>query len=219
MKAAPESRTPAPKRVALNMKATPELRAKVEAAAKRSGLSIAQEVERRLIASIDADDRSSTPQEAAFFDNARRMVERISLEMGEAWTDEHDSWRIVRSGLIYLVDQYEPLERRRDYEPNPASINSLDDYDRAHRAWRERQIDIARRAAEAYLRLQDDQLSIEERQHYKTVQEEAIADSDPEPLPDLPESELEKWKAYQDWRQKADRAFKGAVAVLHFGRR
>jgi hypothetical protein len=48
--------TSAPKRLALNMKATPALRARIEAAAKESGLSIAQEVERRLIASFDYQD-------------------------------------------------------------------------------------------------------------------------------------------------------------------
>lgn len=46
----------APKRLALNMKATPALRARIEAAAQESGLSIAQEVERRLIASFDYQD-------------------------------------------------------------------------------------------------------------------------------------------------------------------
>jgi len=41
------------KRLPLNMKASPELRRRIEGAAKKSGLSLAQEVERRLIASFE----------------------------------------------------------------------------------------------------------------------------------------------------------------------
>lgn len=44
------------KREPLNMRASPELRARIEEAALASGLSLSQEVERRLIASFDRDD-------------------------------------------------------------------------------------------------------------------------------------------------------------------
>lgn len=54
------------KRLALNMKASPELRSRIEAAARQSGLSIAQEVERRLLASFDYEDAASYLRKAGF---------------------------------------------------------------------------------------------------------------------------------------------------------
>lgn len=54
----------AAKRVALNMKASTALRARIEEAANVSGLSIAQEVERRLIASFDYEDAAAYLKQA-----------------------------------------------------------------------------------------------------------------------------------------------------------
>ena len=52
------------KRHPLNMKASPELRRRIEDAAKKSGLSLAQEVERRLIASFDYEDAADYLRQA-----------------------------------------------------------------------------------------------------------------------------------------------------------
>lgn len=52
------------KRAPLNMRTSPDLRAKIEAAAENNGLSLSQEVERRLLASFDYEDAASYLQKA-----------------------------------------------------------------------------------------------------------------------------------------------------------
>ena len=53
------------KRYPLNMRTTKELRDKIEAAARQSGLSLVQEVERRLERSFQREDQQQLMEQAA----------------------------------------------------------------------------------------------------------------------------------------------------------
>jgi hypothetical protein len=98
----------AAKRVALNMKATPELRARVEEEAKACNWSIAQEVERRLIAAYDNDDRHGGRFNAAFIRMLAGRIESIERHTGSAWTADQRTFFAVRGALIAALDEFKP---------------------------------------------------------------------------------------------------------------
>jgi hypothetical protein len=106
----------APKRVALNMKATPALRARIEAAAGESGLSIAQEVERRLIESFKEEDRLGGPQSARVLYAVAANIEAAEHATGRRWLEDYATWFAVR----YLID-----ETLYDFSPAPPNAEAI----------------------------------------------------------------------------------------------
>lgn len=98
----------APKRVALNMKATPALRQRIEEAASRSGLSIAQEVERRLIASIEGDDRVGGPHTRSFLSLLGAAIHALELRAGKTWDQDFQTFTEVRGAADRLLQYSNP---------------------------------------------------------------------------------------------------------------
>jgi hypothetical protein len=103
-----EPKAKAAKRVALNMKATPELRARVEKAAKANDWSIAQEVERRLISSYENDDRHGGSFNAAFMRMISGRIESIERHTGAAWTGDQRTFYAVRGAVLAALDEFKP---------------------------------------------------------------------------------------------------------------
>ena len=102
------AKAPAPKRVALNMKASPALRAKVDEAANRSGLSIAQEVERRLLASIEADDDFGGPRTANLLRAAVEAIGFAEQSTGKHWLDDFGTFHVAKRLIDVLMNERTP---------------------------------------------------------------------------------------------------------------
>lgn len=109
-----QARTPAPKRVALNMKASPALRAKIDEAANRSGLSIAQEVERRLLASIEAEDAIGGPRTASLFRAAAEAIGFAEQSTGKHWLDDFGTFHVAKGLLDILINERAPTPPSND---------------------------------------------------------------------------------------------------------
>lgn len=90
------------------MKASPQLRARIEEAAKQSGLSLSQEVERRLIASFDHDDMAGGAHNATFLRFAAAFIAEAEESVGARWTEDVLAWDVVRSGILGAINRRRP---------------------------------------------------------------------------------------------------------------
>lgn len=127
----------APKRVALNMKATPALRARIEEAAKESGLSIAQEVERRLIISMNNDDQAGGVIQGDMIRAILIMMNGTTRALGAEWWTDFDGWKIVSSNILDFLRDLRP---EQPPEPAPFDAQAIAEYEARREGWYERVI-------------------------------------------------------------------------------
>lgn len=92
-----------PKLAPLNMRTSPDLRAKIEAAADENGRSLTQEVERRLITSFIFDDSRGGPHIGAFANMVCSAIQMIELRTGRRWMDDFDTFTRVRAATEQLL--------------------------------------------------------------------------------------------------------------------
>lgn len=107
------------KRAPMNMKTSPELRSRIEQAAELSGLSMSQEVERRLIDSFSLEDQLGGPRRVGLF---RLMAWAISVIEGQHGGKlEEDFWAFHRArgaidGALNTIRPPLPSEIARELE-------------------------------------------------------------------------------------------------------
>jgi uncharacterized protein (DUF1778 family) len=104
------------KRSPLNMKASPELRARIEEAAEETGLSLTQEVERRLLQSFAADDALGSRRTASVLRLIAALISNIEASSGMSWVDDYATWNAVRIAV------QDVLKRARPVAPNQEAI-------------------------------------------------------------------------------------------------
>lgn len=120
----------APKRVALNMKATPQLRGRIDDAARESGLSVAQEVERRLIESFNAETALGGRKTAAFLRSLAALFELAESSTGKSWHEDWETFAAVRKATMRTLLAHSP--------PTPAHVEEIAQRaDQASAAWAE----------------------------------------------------------------------------------
>lgn len=127
----------APKRLALNMKATPKLRGRIEAAAKESGLSIAQEVERRLIASMAEDDRAGGLVQGDLLRTMQLVMNGANRALERDWWRDPDGWKMVAGALSDLLRQMEPDPV---VKPAPFDADAMTAHEAAHSGWMQAEV-------------------------------------------------------------------------------
>jgi hypothetical protein len=103
-----KEKDPAPKRVALNMKASPQLRGRIDEAAAASGLSVAQEVERRLLESLRLEDQFGGRKTTAFLQLAASVIQDAEAGTGCEWQDDFLTWSGVNYVVRSLLDSRRP---------------------------------------------------------------------------------------------------------------
>ncbi|WP_294211386.1 hypothetical protein [uncultured Sphingomonas sp.] len=98
----------AAKNAPLNMRTSPDLRAKIEAAADANGRSLTQEVERRLITSFIFDDSRGGPHIGAFANMVCAVIQNVELDTGVRWMDDFDTFARVRGAVERLLEWRNP---------------------------------------------------------------------------------------------------------------
>jgi hypothetical protein len=105
------------------MKATPALRARVEEAARESGLSIAQEVERRLIASIEFDAMHGGPRTADLLRRLAMIIADAEREAGGKWDQDFAAYEAVRAAIPAATNNI--MSARMPMMPNEREVVGL----------------------------------------------------------------------------------------------
>jgi hypothetical protein len=103
-----EERPRAAKRLALNMKATPELRRRVEIEADRRGLSIAQEVERTLLETYNRHDVAGDRDVDMFVYVVAATARKIIEQTGHGWLEDRGTFEQVRGAIDFILDTNAP---------------------------------------------------------------------------------------------------------------
>lgn len=96
------------KRAPISMKTSPELRARIEGAAKASGLSMAQEVERRLLQSFDEEGRYGGPATAAFLQATARAIGVVEARMEADWLSDYATWHAAQRMVERQLKNWRP---------------------------------------------------------------------------------------------------------------
>jgi hypothetical protein len=96
------------RRAPLNMKASPELRARIEAAAKDNGLSLTQEVERRLIQSFNIEDQLGGGRTSIVMRSLVAAVHLAETRTGRPWLEDHVTWHAARQLILDALYQWMP---------------------------------------------------------------------------------------------------------------
>ncbi len=91
------------KRSPLNMRTSPELRAMIERAADMNGLSLTQEVERRLRTSFIFDENRGGAHIGALANMVCSAIQMIELRTGQRWMDDFDTFTQVRAATERLL--------------------------------------------------------------------------------------------------------------------
>ena len=115
------------KRAPMSMKTSPELRARIEDAAAASGLSMAQEVERRLIDSFEIEEQLGGRARLSIF---RMMAWAIGVAEGqENGTFEKDYWAFHRAcgainGVLQVITPPLPVDIAEEMQSARNARNS-----------------------------------------------------------------------------------------------
>lgn len=96
------------KRQPLNMRTDSAMRERIEQAAAISGLSLSQEVERRLITSFIQDDFLGGPQTAPFSRMLIGTIAEIERQRGASWRDDLPTWWAVKEATDALLKLCRP---------------------------------------------------------------------------------------------------------------
>lgn len=97
------------KRSPLNLRTSTELRAKIERAAHESGLSLTQEVERRLIASFEQDETLGGGETAMLFRSLANMVAQVERRTGRAWSSDPVTFAVMFDMISDAIFQAMPM--------------------------------------------------------------------------------------------------------------
>ena len=109
----------------LNMKASPQLRAQIETAAKANGLSLTQEVERRLIDSFQNEGLLGGPETTSFFRMLAGGIAVAQSKVGGHWLKDFATFHTAKRLIEAQLEEAEPL---------PPKIASVMEASRAARA-------------------------------------------------------------------------------------
>lgn len=204
------------KRVPLSFRTTPALRDELDAAAARTGRSLAQEVEHRLGESFKAEERAGGAVQSAVVGHIQDVMDRVSREMGVPWHEDRDGWAIVRGGLNYIMDRFQPEAAAAPALPDtPIVAAALAGHGERHAAWTQAQREQTLRVVELHMRREGHGLTSAEEEEEKGLLSAMAPDNrEPEPEPDLPPDLLAIWRAIEQRKKVVDRAYNGAVAVL-----
>lgn len=215
----PTDKDRASRRVALNMKASPELRARVEAAAKESGLSIAQEVERRLLISMADDDRAGGLVQGDMIRAFLLIMNGTSRSLGVDWWRDPDGWKIVNANIQDVLRQAEPepLETPAPFDPA-----AMERYEADQAEWKEREIYPLRQRrleieAEARSKGGSRREYLSRHAGYREVIEKLrtlIRNGGPKPA--LPPEELARWEAKKARDYRVERAWSKAADAVPY---
>tara|TARA_R110002110_G_scaffold96991_1_gene249456 strand:- start:38 stop:451 length:414 start_codon:yes stop_codon:yes gene_type:complete len=114
------------KKAPLNMRTTPEVRNRLEAAAAQTGRSLTHEVEFRLersflfedaLSLISADTKTSNFNRDLL--NAKRLVE---LTMGNSAWEDYETWLSWRDAVLALIEIYQPTKGKSLNELKNTSV-------------------------------------------------------------------------------------------------
>jgi hypothetical protein len=94
----------------LNMRTTPELRARIEEAAAQSGRSLTQEVERRLLTTFLFDEVRGGPHIGAFVNMLASTIQMIENRTGTKWTEDTLAFEAVRAASARLLRWTRPRD-------------------------------------------------------------------------------------------------------------
>lgn len=96
------------KRQPLNMRTDAATRARIEQAAEESGLSLSQEVERRLDMSFQRDDLLGGSHNSTFMRMVFATIVQIEATNGAKWVEDHDTHRAVHAAIESLIKKLRP---------------------------------------------------------------------------------------------------------------
>lgn len=129
----------------LNMRTSPELRAKIEEAADANGRSLTQEVERRLFSSFTLDQYVGRMHIQSLTLMLGAAVSLIEDRTGKRWTEDQETWIMVSEAVMRLLrwdrpppdsDQEEEWEIFRESlaasEKEKAAREALEAYRKEH---------------------------------------------------------------------------------------
>jgi hypothetical protein len=92
----------------LNLKTSPELRARIEEAARENELSMTQEVERRLIASFSFEDRLGGSTMLDFFQASASAIKAVEGRTGKRWNEDTATWHAAKAMLEQQFRNWRP---------------------------------------------------------------------------------------------------------------
>ena len=96
------------RRAPLNMKTSPELRGQIEEAARTSGLSMSQEVERRLIESFADEERLGGADTANLVRMLAANITQIESMTKGRWYEDPVCWAAVSKTLPAILRMMRP---------------------------------------------------------------------------------------------------------------
>ncbi|MGI8705023.1 MAG: hypothetical protein ACR2JJ_04395 [Sphingomicrobium sp.] len=107
------------------MKATPHLRALIDQAAQASGLSVAQEVERRLIESLAEEKRLGGKETAALARTIAGNIQWIEQAQEGRWYEDDVCFRALTIALPEIMNRCRktPLQEVVDEIVNSAAVD------------------------------------------------------------------------------------------------
>ena len=98
------------KTASLNLKASDELRALIQAAALEGGRSLTQEIERRLASTFAVSASAMTAGVGPLLRRMATVVDLTEQRTGKAWDADPETFWAVRAGFNDLVDRIMPQE-------------------------------------------------------------------------------------------------------------
>jgi hypothetical protein len=104
------------KSATLTTRITPETRAAMDRAAQKSGRSLSQEVERRLIDSV-RNDRNRRSDIRALTEAIALFAEKLEIATGKPWLQDAFTGEALRRGIEVLVRHFAP-HGAREIPPN-----------------------------------------------------------------------------------------------------
>jgi hypothetical protein len=104
------------KRYPLNMRTTKQTRDALEAAAHKSGRSLAQEIEFRLEQSFHAEREFGGADSYQFFKLLASMVGMIEARTGQDWSEHYETFTAVRNCLTAVIQAAGPKPSGKSLE-------------------------------------------------------------------------------------------------------
>lgn len=188
------------------------LRARLEAEAYRHAQSINSEIIDRLETSLRESESLGGGVQADTIDLLRRVMDRVSHELGCPWHEDFDGAKIVVGTFSYLVSKIAPAEPPLDPLAGRDDLNEvLETWERKLAEDRRHDREVAQRITELHLKQEGHGLSAAERDEYERLLNSAQRI---EQEPELSASDLRAWRISQDRKRRVERAYAGAVAVL-----
>ena len=93
------------KTATLTTRITPETRVALKDAAKKSGLSLSQEVERRLVRSV-AREHKRTPDVLGLAEATAEVTDKVQEATGNRWREDAFTGEAIRHGMDFLIRHF-----------------------------------------------------------------------------------------------------------------